>query len=248
MEKARRSREERVAENSLCKLLREYQDGIGQCAERLLRQHDQDKHSNCMNSLADERDRLKEIMREATGTAQGWTNATYELLTVEFLKYGLRDRIEADWELCKEKRHYVWSGMTKGKQLKILPNMKFYGMKPDVRVALGEETLAIVETKSSFEGSRAIQTWLTRLHTIVKKLGEQSPPVRPLVAIVCYGHHWKGGKVDPPLDCPDSFRFVCASHLVCLRKDNRIVASSKMLGFKRHDIPSLLRAIRRTFH
>jgi len=243
MAKAPHSKKERVAKNPLCKLLIEYQNGIRQYAKRLIQQYEQDSQFNCMDSLSEKRDDFKDQMRKASGTAEGWAQAVSEVLTIELLKEGLKKRVGGKWAPPDEDRLY-WSGMVKKKELRIRPRVKQGSFRPDVTITLEGRIVAIVETKSSFEGPREIQEWVSRLHDTVKGL---RPPARPLVAIVCYGHHWKGGRVRA-LRRPDNLCFVCASHLVRFQKSNPVVPSSEILGFEPCDVPNLVDAIGRMFH
>jgi len=228
MSNIRSSRRENATGITLYQLLDEYQEGLRQYARIL------SDRGDCMDNLVKERRAFKALMEKATGTARGWTNPTYELLTIEFLKCGLRDRIEADWKLYKENKHYAWSGTMKGKQLKILPNMTFGGMKPDVRVALGEKTLAIVETKSSIKDSTSLDDEINRLREMRNELGK---PTRLVLAVVYYGGHWKGGLVkNADVRTPPGFCFVCAKILSDYVKDR--------LGVEPMDILDLIGNIR----
>lgn len=62
-------------------------------------------------------------MRSATGTASGWTSGYYEFLTIEFLKYGLRDIIADDWKNVSQNPKEGWYGHLRqtDRMLKIVP-------------------------------------------------------------------------------------------------------------------------------
>ena len=75
-----------------------YHGVIKEAAKNLL--DDTTSVETIMSRLAEDRHCFKDAAARVTGTAAGWTQVPYELLTIEFLKHGLRNSIDQDdWEL-----------------------------------------------------------------------------------------------------------------------------------------------------
>ena len=76
-----------------------------------------------MYRLAEDRHCFKKAAARVTGTAQGWTQVPYELLTIEFLRHGLRNSIDQDdWEMIDDDKH-GWKATYAEKPLEILPQV-----------------------------------------------------------------------------------------------------------------------------
>jgi len=78
-----------------------YHGAIERAAKSLL--DDATSEKTIMDRLAEDRLCFKKAATRVTGISQGWTQVPCELLTIEFLKHGLSNRIDQDdWELIED--------------------------------------------------------------------------------------------------------------------------------------------------
>jgi len=96
-----------------------YHGAIGEDAKSLL--DDATSEKTIMCRLAEDRLCFKKAATRVTGISQGWTQVPYELLTIEFLKHGLSNRIDQDdWEMIEDDDRHGWKATCYERSLEIL--------------------------------------------------------------------------------------------------------------------------------
>ena len=223
-----------------------YHGVIKEAAKNLL--DDTTSVKTIMYRLAEDRHCFKNAAARVTGTAQGWTQVPYELLTIEFLKYGLRNRIDRnDWEMIEDNHRHGWNATYAEKPLEILLQVPMKQLlretkdkiqskdkrKPDVVVRIGKRIIALIEIKSSFGRPLGLAKTVRRLLDFELLLGKNQQRVS---AIVNYGVTWGGG-TETVSEVPANFLFVSTSE----HKPN----AREILNVKVRDITDLIERVDR---